>query len=180
MSEIVVISGKTKQEKYQSLLPQIKALVENETDFFANVSNIIAAVKYGMNFFWVGIYFVKTSPQTTSAPFSPRQRERGVRSGTELVLGPFQGTVACTRIGYGKGVCGTAWKKKRTVVVKDVQKFSGHITCSPISRSEIVVPIFNNKNVFAVLDIDSDKLDTFDNTDKKYLEQIARMIEKLF
>lgn len=159
MSENMVIAGKTKQEKYKSLLLQIKALVKNETDFLANVSNILAAVKYGMNFFWVGVYFVKQD---------------------ELVIGPFQGTVACTRIGYGRGVCGTAWKKKRTLIVKNVRKFPGHITCSPISKSEIVVPIFTNKKVFAMLDIDSDKLDTFDNTDKKYLEQIARMIEKLF
>ena len=158
MSESIIISGKTKNEKYESLLPQIKALGEGEEDFIANISNIIAALKYGMDFFWVGIYFVKDN---------------------KLVLGPFQGPVACTRIAFGKGVCGTAWKERRTVIVEDVDKFPGHITCSSASKSEIVVPSFKNGEIFSVLDIDSDKLKDFDETDKKYLEQVALIISQL-
>jgi GAF domain-containing protein len=156
MSESIVISGTTRKEKYESLFPQIKALVEGEKDFIANVSNIMGALKYGMDFFWVGIYFVKDN---------------------ELVLGPFQGPVACTRIGFGKGVCGTTWKEKKTIVVPDVEKFPGHIACSSESKSEIVVPCFKNGEVFAILDVDSDKLSDFDSTDKQYLEQVARLIE---
>ena len=158
MSESVIVSGKTKQEKYQSLLPQVNALVEGEKDFIANISNIIAALRYGMNFFWVGVYFVK---------------------GNELVLGPFQGPVACTRIALGKGVCGVAWKEKRTVLVEDVEKFPGHIACSSDSKSEIVIPCFKRGEVFAVLDVDSDKLSDFDETDKKYLEEITVLISQL-
>jgi L-methionine (R)-S-oxide reductase len=138
--------------------PQIKALVEGEKDFIANISNIIAALKYGMNFFWVGIYFVK---------------------GNDLVLGPFQGPVACTRIGMGKGACGTAWKEKRILVVENVNEFPGHIACSSDSKSEIVVPLLNNNVVFAVLDADSDKLKDFDNIDKKFLEEIGMLISQL-
>ena len=158
MTESLVVSGTTKKEKYESLLPQIKALVEGEKDFIANISNIMGALKYGMNFLWVGIYFVK---------------------GNELVLGPFQGPVACTRIAFGKGVCGTSWKEKKTVIVDDVNKFPGHIVCSSDSKSEIVSPCFKNGEVFAVLDIDSDKLGDFDELDKIYLEQIVRIIEQL-
>jgi L-methionine (R)-S-oxide reductase len=159
MAESVIISGTTKKEKYESLLPQIKALIEGERDFIANLSNIMSALKFGMNFFWVGVYFVKE---------------------TELVLGPFQGPVACTRIALGKGVCGTAWKEKRTIVVKDVDQFPGHIACSSFSKSEIVLPAFDkNGNVTLVLDIDSDQLATFDQTDCIYLEQIMRLIEQL-
>jgi len=158
MAEPLVVSGTTKKEKYESLLPQIKALVEGEKDFIANISNIIASLKYGMNFLWVGIYLVKQN---------------------ELVLGPFQGSVACTRIVFGKGVCGTAWKEMKTVIVDDVDKFPGHIVCSLDSKSEIVAPCFKSGEVFAVLDIDSDKRSDFDETDKKYLEQIVRIIEQL-
>lgn len=159
MAESVIISGITKKEKYESLLPQIKALIEGERDFIANLSNIMSALKFGMNFFWVGVYFVKE---------------------TELVLGPFQGPVACTRIALGKGVCGTAWKEKRTIVVEDVDQFPGHIACSSFSKSEIVLPAFDkNGNVTLVLDIDSDQLATFDQTDCIYLEQIMRLIEQL-
>lgn len=157
MAESIVVSGKTKQQRYESLLPQIKALVEGERDLIANVSNIIAALKYGMNFFWAGLYFVKDN---------------------ELVLGPFQGPVACTRIALGKGVCGTAWKEKRTVIVEDVEKFIGHIACSSDTKSEIVVPCFRGEKVIAVLDIDSDTLNDFDEADKKYLEEVCRIIEK--
>ena len=158
MAESLIVSGETKEEKYRSLLPQIKSLVEGEKDFIANISNIIAALKYGMDFFWVGIYFVK---------------------GNELVLGPFQGPIACTRIAIGKGVCGTAWKDKKTMIVEDVEKFPGHITCSADSKSEIVVPCFKKQDVFAVLDVDSDKLSDFDEVDKKYLEEITALISQL-
>ncbi|MBI4946783.1 MAG: GAF domain-containing protein [Bacteroidetes bacterium] len=171
MSESVIVSGKTKQEKYQSLLSQIKSLVEVEKDFIANVSNIIAALKHGMNFLWVGIYFVKPLPH-------PQPLSQG-RGEEELVLGPFQGPVACTRISFGKGVSGTAWKEKQTVIVEDVNKFSDHIACSSESKSEIVIPCFKSDEVFAVLDVDSEKLNNFDETDKKYLEEIGTIISQL-
>lgn len=159
MAESLTVSGTTKQERYESLLPQIKALIEGEGDSIANLGNIMSALKYGMGWFWVGVYFVK---------------------GSELVLGPFQGTVACTRIAYGKGVCGTAWKQKQTIIVEDVDQFPGHIACSSASRSEIVVPVLSNKGeVMLVLDIDSDKLAGFDDTDKKYLEQVAAIIQHI-
>ena len=149
----------SKEEKYKALLPQIKALLEGENDPIANLSNAIAAIKEPMNFFWIGYYFVK---------------------GSELVLGPFQGSVACTRIGFGKGVCGTAWKEKKTIVVENVDEFPGHIACSSLSKSEIVIPAFNGKNeVSFVLDVDSTKLSDFDKTDVFYLEQIVRSLEKI-
>jgi L-methionine (R)-S-oxide reductase len=156
MAETIQIQGINRKEQYESLMPQIHALVEGEKDSLANMANIIAALKYGFGFFWVGIYFVKND---------------------ELVLGPFQGPVACTRIAKGKGVCGYAFAIAQTVVVKDVDQFPGHIACSAESRSEIVVPIFNSrKEVIAVLDIDSSKLADFDDTDQYYLEQIAAMM----
>lgn len=161
MSESIHVSGETKQEKYESLIPQIKALVEGERDFIANLANSIAALKQGMDFFWIGIYFVK---------------------GNELVLGPFQGPVACTRIKFGNGVCGSSWKEKKTIIVENVDEFPGHIACSSNSRSEIVIPCFKNtkeREIFAVLDVDSDKLNDFDLTDKKYLEQIAELFSRL-
>src|SRR5688572_4596009 len=131
MAESIEIKGNTKDEQYTSLITQIKALCEGEKDLTANLANISSALKYGMNFFWVGFYLVKDN---------------------ELVLGPFQGTIACTRIAFGKGVCGTAWKKKETIVVEDVDKFPGHIACSSLSKSEIVLPVFNkNKEVIAIL-----------------------------
>ena len=157
MSGNIEIAGTTKKEKYESLLPQIKSLIEGESDLIANLSNIASALKYGMNFFWVGFYFVKEN---------------------ELVLGPFQGTVACTRIKKGKGVCGKCWETKQTIIVDDVDKFDGHIACSSSSRSEIVVPIFDkSNNVFIVLDIDSLELSDFDDIDKLYLEELAKIIE---
>ena len=159
MAESLSVSGTTKKEKYESLLPQIKALIEGETDFIANLSNIMSALKFGMDFFWVGVYHVK---------------------GNELVLGPFQGPVACTRIALGKGVCGTAWKEKKTIIVDDVDQFPGHIACSSLSKSEIVLPAFDkNGEVSLILDLDSERLATFDNTDKLYLEQLMRLIEDL-
>ena len=157
MAESVYIpSGvKSKKEKYELLLPQLKALVEGEKDLIANVANIMAALKYGMNFFWVGIYFVK---------------------GDQLVLGPFQGPVACLRISFGKGVCGTSWKESKTIIVRDVDEFPGHIACSTDSKSEIVIPVFKNNIVQAVLDVDSNMLADFDETDAYYLAQVTTMI----
>lgn len=171
MSESIVVAGTTKQEKYESLMPQVKALVKGEPDLIANISNVVAALKYGMNFFWVGTYFVKTSLPNPS----PLVRSRE----PELVLGPYQGPVACTRIPYGKGVCGTGWKEKQTLIVEDVEKFPGHIACNAASRSEIVIPCYKNGEVYMVLDVDSDKLNAFDETDKKYLEEIAKILETL-
>jgi L-methionine (R)-S-oxide reductase len=159
MAESLIVNGTTKAERYESLLPQVKGLVEGENDVIANLSNIMSALKFGMNFFWVGIYMVK---------------------GNELVLGPFQGPVACTRIARGKGVCGYAWEKGQTVIVEDVDRFPGHIACSSASRSEIVVPGFgNNGKVSFVLDVDSDKLADFDETDSAYLGQVVSIIEKI-
>ena len=156
--EINIEKSLSKKEKYEQLIPQIAALIENENDLIANLANITSALKYGMNFFWVGFYFIKNN---------------------ELVLGPFQGTVACTRIGFGKGVCGAAWKEKKVIIVDDIEKFHRHIACSSESKSEIVLPVFDNKkNVFAVMDIDSDKLSAFDKTDEISLGEIVKLIEK--
>lgn len=159
MSHSIHISGSSRSEIYQSLLPQLKALIGDEEDTIANMANISAALKQIFGFFWVGFYIVK--------------RE-------ELVLGPFQGTVACTRIKYGKGVCGTSWKEKRTVVVDDVNLFPGHIACDAASQSEIVVPIFDKDEVIAVLDIDSEHLNYFDQTDAHYLQEIVKLLQNNF
>ena len=140
---------------YTSLSPQIKALVEGETDLVANLANVAAALKEVFNFFWVGFYIVKND---------------------QLVLGPFQGPVACTRIAYGKGVCGTSWKDKRAIIVDDVNQFPGHIACSSLSQSEIVIPIVRDNKVVAVLDVDSDKLSEFDAIDQKYLSEIVEYL----
>lgn len=157
MSEQLNISEQSsREEKYKELLPQLKALIDGEEDIIANYANISAALKQTFDFFWVGFYIVKKE---------------------QLILGPFQGTIACTRIGYGKGVCGTAWKENRTVIVPDVEQFDGHIACSSASRSEIVVPIHWNNEVVAVLDIDSEHLNHFDETDAKYLEELARILD---
>jgi GAF domain-containing protein len=164
MAESISVSGITKEEKYLSLLPQIKALVEGERDTIANIANIVAALKFAMGHFWVGVYFVKNNPDNNKQ---------------ELVLGPFQGPVACTRIGFGKGVCGKAWEIKSTIVVDDVELFPGHIACSSLSKSEIVVPVLNrNGDVMLVLDVDSEKTGNFNETDKLYLEEIAAIIQK--
>lgn len=154
----------TKEEKYIALLPQAKALCEDESDTIAKMANISALLHHEFGFWWTGFYRVLASPQ----PISQGERE--------LVLGPFQGPLACVHIGYGKGVCGTAWKERRTVVVPDVEQFPGHIACSSESRSEIVVPVFKGEEVVAVLDIDSRELATFDDTDRRYLEQVAAFI----
>lgn len=152
MSEDLIIKGSNKKELYENLIPQIQSLVEGEPDSIANMANVSACLKDTFHFWWVGFYRVV---------------------GDELVLGPFQGPLACTRIKKGKGVCGTAWQKAETVVVPDVDAFPGHIACSSLSRSEIVVPIVKNGEVIAVLDIDSEKLNTFDDIDRKYLEELV-------
>lgn len=156
MAEDLKIVAGNKEEQYRSLLPQIEALISYETDLTANLGNIAAALKEQFNWFWVGFYLVKEN---------------------ELVLGPFQGPVACTRIKKGKGVCGTSWEQKKTLIVPDVDQFPGHIACSSISKSEIVVPIIRNEEVIGVLDVDSEMYDQFDETDKKYLEQVVAMIQ---
>ncbi|MCD7931891.1 MAG: GAF domain-containing protein [Tannerellaceae bacterium] len=155
MAEDLQIIEGDKKEIYESLLPQIEALIAGETDAVANMANVAAALKQAFDFFWVGFYIVKDDV---------------------LVLGPFQDPVACTRIRYGKGVCGTAWQEARTLVVPDVDQFPGHIVCSSASKSEIVIPIRQNGKVTGVLDIDSDTLNTFDETDKMYLEKLAEGI----
>ncbi|MFN8117218.1 MAG: GAF domain-containing protein [Bacteroidia bacterium] len=156
MAEDIQVIGNTKEELYQSIIPQIKALVDGESDLTANMANVCAALKYGLHFFWVGFYLVKNN---------------------QLVLGPFQGPVACTRINLGKGVCGTSWKENRVVIVDDVDEFPGHIACSSLSKSEIVLPIYNsNKEIVGVLDVDSDTLKTFDTTDERYLNQILEFL----
>ncbi len=168
MSESIIISGEIKKEKYESLIPQIKALVEGESDLIANLSNIIAALKFGMDFFWVGVYFVRLAPALS----------KGEGEKKELVLGPFQGPVACTRIGYGKGVCGKSWETKQIIIVEDVDEFPGHIACSSLSKSEIVLPAFNTSGeVILILDVDSEHLSNFDETDKMYLEQVISIME---
>lgn len=146
----------TKENSYRLLLEQARSLVEGENNAIANMANISALMKETFSFWWCGFYLV---------------------SDDQLVLGPFQGPVACTRIRYGKGVCGTAWKEKKSIVVEDVEKFPGHIACSSISRSEIVVPLLNGDQVCGVIDIDSEKLGTFDATDAEYLEQLAKIIK---
>ena len=154
--ELIITNSQDKEERYSSLLPQIESLVSDEADLIANLSNIVAALKQAMDYFWVGVYIVK---------------------GDQLVLGPFQGPVACTRINLGKGVCGTVWKEGRTIVVPNVDEFPGHIACSSASRSEIVLPAFRDGKVALVLDVDSDKLDDFDDVDKDALEKVMRIIE---
>lgn len=155
MAEDLTITSSTKEGKYAELFPQIQALVSGETDTIANLANVCAALKYGMNFFWVGFYLVEEE---------------------QLVLGPFQGPVACTRINKGKGVCGAAWEKGETIIVEDVDKFPGHISCSSLSKSEIVIPIFNNGDIIAVLDVDSDSLAFFDKADEEWLKKILGLL----
>lgn len=155
MAEDLSISTGTRHEQYESLIPQIKGLLEGETDLVANLANVAAALKEQFGWFWVGFYLVK---------------------GEELVLGPFQGPVACTRIRKGRGVCGGSWAQAKTLIVPDVEKFPGHIACSSLSKSEIVVPILRNGEVLGVLDVDSDELDQYDEVDQKYLEQIVGLI----
>ena len=162
--DLQIITG-TKEEQYEALLPQIKALLEGEPDLIANLANITGALKEQFNWLWVGFYLVK--PLFTKALEDEND---------ELVLGPFQGPVACTRIKKGKGVCGASWASAETLIVPDVEKFPGHIACSSLSRSEIVVPVIRNNEVVAVLDVDSVDLNNFDLTDKKWLEQIVELL----
>ena len=157
----------TKRETYEALMPQIEALVNGETDSIANMANVAAVLHAAFGFWWTGFYRVTGEGlQVTGKRLQ------------ELVLGPFQGPMACTRIPYGKGVCGTAWQRGETVIVPDVHAFAGHIACSSESNSEIVVPLWQDGEVIAVLDIDSKDYNTFDETDKIYLEQIAKIISK--
>lgn len=155
MAEDLHIGRGSKEEQYLSLIPQIKGLVNGETDLVANLANIAAALKEQFDFFWVGFYLVKAE---------------------ELVLGPFQGPVACTRIRKGRGVCGTSWDQANTIIVPDVEKFPGHIACSSISKSEIVVPLIKDNAVWAVLDVDSDHYNSFDKTDAQFLKEIVALI----
>jgi GAF domain-containing protein len=156
MSENLFIPTEaSKAEKYEAILPQIEALISGEPDLYANLANISSVLKQGFDFFWVGFYLVK---------------------GEQLVLGPFQGPIACTRIAIGKGVCGTAWKEGKTQLVPDVDAFPGHIACSSASRSEIVVPVLKNGEVKMVLDVDSDQLNDFDDVDRAYLEQLCQRL----
>ncbi|MDN5296935.1 MAG: L-methionine (R)-S-oxide reductase [Bacteroidota bacterium] len=156
MSEAISVSATDKRSKYEELFPQLVSLIGLESDTIANMANLCAALKDTFNFLWIGFYIVKVD---------------------QLVLGPFQGPIACTRIGFGKGVCGTAWKNGKTLVVPDVNAFPGHIACSSLSKSEIVVPIINNEKVIAVLDVDSDQEAFFDEIDAQYLEKIVRLLK---
>ena len=156
--QLIIAPTDDKAARYQVLLPQLEALISGETDTIANLSNIAAALRQTMNFFWVGFYLVKDN---------------------QLVLGPFQGPIACTRINFGKGVCGTSWKEKKVIIVPDVEAFPGHIACSSDSRSEIVLPAFKSGEVALVLDVDSDKLKDFDGTDEHYLQQVMRLVERV-
>lgn len=158
MAEDLYVSGGTKAERYTALFPQVESLLHSETDEVANLANVAAALKETFGFFWVGFYRV---------------------SGDELVLGPFQGPVACTRIHKGRGVCGTAWQEARTLVVPDVDAFPGHIACSSLSRSEIVVPLADDAGkVWGVLDVDSNELNAFDEVDARFLEDVGRLLRR--
>ena len=156
--ELIISTSADKKEKYETLIPQIEGLVHGEPDLIANLSNIVAALKQTMDFFWVGFYLVKND---------------------QLVLGPFQGPIACTRINFGKGVCGASWKERRTILVPNVDEFPGHIACSSASKSEIVLPAFKNGDVALVLDVDSDKLEDFDAVDQQALEKVMKIVERL-
>jgi L-methionine (R)-S-oxide reductase len=155
MSEDLNIATGNKTEQYESLIPQIKALLEGEPDLVANMANTVAALKEQFGWFWTGFYVVK---------------------GDELVLGPFQGPVACTRIKKGRGVCGSSWAQQKTLIVPDVEKFPGHIACSSISKSEIVVPVIKRGEVVAVLDVDSNAYDSYDEVDQRFLEEIVTLV----
>lgn len=155
--QLIIDTAAGKEARYQSLVPQIESLITGENDAVANLANIAAALRQAMNFFWVGFYIVKNN---------------------ELVLGPFQGPIACTRIAFGKGVCGACWKEKKVMLVPNVDEFPGHIACSSDSKSEIVLPAFKNQEVALVLDVDSDRLNDFDATDEKYLLQVMKLVER--
>jgi L-methionine (R)-S-oxide reductase len=156
MAEDLSIFKGSKEEQYHHIIPQIKGLLDGETDLIANLANIAAALKEQFDFFWVGFYLVKED---------------------ELVLGPFQGPVACTRIKKGRGVCGSSWEQGKTIIVPDVEKFPGHIACSSLSRSEIVLPLINDSKIVGVLDVDSSTLNSFDETDQLYLQKIVDLVQ---
>ena len=157
--ELIIRADVSKQERYEELIPQLKALVEGESDLIANLSNIMSALKETFNWLWIGVYFVR---------------------GNELVLGPFQGPVACTRIQLGRGVSGTAWNKREVIIVPNVDEFPDHIICNSASKSEIVLPVMNmNGDVYMIMDADSDKLNDYDEVDKKYLLEIVELIKTL-
>ena len=158
MSEQIIISGQTKQAKYEGLLPQIFALTESESSWIANLANTAAALKETFGFFWVGFYLV---------------------DGEQLVLAPFQGPVACTRIAFGKGVCGASWQQKTALLVPDVDAFTGHIACSSLSKSEVVLPLMKDGEVIGVLDVDSDQLNDFDEVDVKFLTELCTWLVSL-
>lgn len=156
MSETLISSTGSKEERYKELLPQLEALIGDETDAIANMANTCAALRTAFDFFWVGFYLVKQD---------------------QLVLGPFQGPVACTRISKGKGVCGTAWQQQKAILVPDVEAFPGHIACSALSKSEIVIPLFDaEQQVYGVLDVDSDQLNAFDAMDELYLTKMVKLL----
>ena len=155
MAELLEISTGSKEEQYITLIPQIRALIAGEANLIANLANIAASLKQQFNFFWVGFYLVE---------------------GQELVLGPFQGPIACTRIKKGKGVCGTSWEKNETIIVPDVEAFPGHIACSSLSKSEIVIPFVQSNKIIGVLDVDSDEYNSFDEIDAKYLKEILFLL----
>ncbi|MBC6991650.1 GAF domain-containing protein [Hymenobacter sp. BT491] len=157
--ELILDAQLTKAEKYRQLLPQIEALTTGEPDLVANLANTMGALKQAFGFFWVGAYLVKDN---------------------ELVLGPFQGPIACTRIRHGKGVCGASWAQAKTLLVPDVEQFPGHIACSSDSKSEIVVPVLKGNQVVMVLDVDSDQLNDFDQDDQRYLEELAQLMAQWF
>jgi GAF domain-containing protein len=156
MAEDLTIATGSKEDQYRTLIPQIKGLLTGETDLVANMANVTAALKEQFSWLWVGFYVVKED---------------------ELVLAPFQGPVACTRIKKGRGVCGTSWQLAKTLIVPDVEKFPGHIACSSLSKSEIVVPVIKDNKAVAVLDVDSAEYNSFDEIDEKYLNEIVQMIE---
>ncbi len=156
--ELHIASSSDKKQRYDALIPQVESLVSGEADLVANLSNIAAALRQTMNFFWVGFYLVKDN---------------------QLVLGPFQGPIACTRIQFGKGVCGTSWKEKRILVVPDVDQFPGHIACSSDSKSEIVLPVMRDGEVVMVLDVDSARINDFDASDDAGLSAVVRIVEGL-
>lgn len=159
MSEQLIFSSNDKEGRYKELLPQLTALLEGEKSLIANLANTASALKMTFDFFWVGFYLI---------------------DGEQLVLGPFQGPIACTRINYGRGVCGTSWKEGKTLIVSNVNEFPGHIACSSLSQSEIVIPILKDNKVIAILDVDSEQLNSFDAIDQQYLEKIGECVSSYF
>ena len=160
MAESLILQGTSKEDKYAEIIPQIKALLSGERNRIANLANVSAVLKSTFNFFWVGFYLVDEETKN------------------ELVLGPFQGDIACTRIKLGKGVCGKAWEQNETIIVPDVDLFEGHIACSSLSKSEIVIPLSKGSEVFAVLDIDNEQLNDFDEIDEKYLTELCQWLSE--